>query len=73
MGVVHGKVGDDDGDGEGDGEHAADCAQAAHDHAQVSLDDGGERRRSDGDNASRSGGEFSTHLLQGYQLTDTLR
>ena len=41
MGVVHGKVGDDDGDGEGDGEHAADCAQAAHDHAQVSLDDGG--------------------------------
>ena len=47
MGVVHGKVGDDDGDGEGDGEHAADCAQAAHDHAQVSLDDGGERRRSD--------------------------
>ena len=45
MGVVHGKVGDDDGDWEGDGEHAADCAQAAHDHAQVSLDDGGERRR----------------------------
>ena len=37
--VVHLEVGDDDGDGEGDGEHAADCAQAAHDHAQVRLGD----------------------------------
>ena len=41
MGVVHGEVGDDDGDGKGDGEHAADGAEAAHDHAQVCLDEGG--------------------------------
>ena len=44
MRVVHGKVGHDDGDGKGDGQHAAHRAQAAHDHAQVSLDEGAEDR-----------------------------
>ena len=44
MRVVHGEVGHDDGDGKGDGQHAADRAQAAHDHAQVSLDTGAEDR-----------------------------
>ena len=44
MRVVHGEVGHDDGDGEGDSQHAADGAQAAHDHAQVCLNEKGGRR-----------------------------
>ena len=35
--VEHGKVGNDDGDGQGDRQHAGQCAQCPHEHADVSF------------------------------------